>query len=35
MTRHIESISVASLPLKEQAMKNTRVGSGSISAENV
>lgn len=35
MTRHRESISVASLPPKEQAMKNTWVGSGSISAENV
>ena len=35
MTRHRESISVASLPPKEKAMKNTWVGSGSISAENV
>jgi len=35
MTRHRESISVASLPPKEQAMKNTWVDSGSISAENV
>jgi len=35
MTRHRESISVASLPPKEQAMKNTWVSSGSISAENV
>jgi len=32
MTRHREIISVASLPPKEQAMKNTWVGSGSISA---
>ena len=30
-----ESISVASLPSKEQAMKNTWVSSGSISAKNV
>jgi len=35
MTRYRESISVGSLPLKEQAMKNTWAGSGSISAENV
>jgi len=35
MTRHRESISVASLPPIEQAMKNTWVDSGSISAENV
>jgi len=35
MTRHRESISVASLSPKEQAMKNTWVGSGSISAENM
>ncbi|KEH18938.1 hypothetical protein MTR_8g432410 [Medicago truncatula] len=35
MTRHRESISVASLPPKEHAMKNTWMGSGSISAENV
>jgi len=35
MTRHRESISVASLPPKEQAMKNTCVGSGSISALKV
>jgi len=35
MTTHKESISVASLPLKEQAMKNNWVDSGSISAENV
>jgi len=35
MTRHRGSIRVASLPPKEQAMKNTWVGNGSISAENV
>jgi len=35
MTGHRESISVASLPPKVQAMKNTWVDSCSISAENV